>query len=142
MIQPCRREPRSARFTRRACREQAAFGISRASHQPRKTDLTKLESSRARLGRCHTKGNGTVESVGGAVPESASSIEANSGVELVDGGKSLAMVVGETFARMPEWIRHDLGSKDLLSPARAEETLCAIVIAALSDKAETGAIAA
>lgn len=83
-----------------------------------------------------------MESVGGSVPESASSIETIEGVELGGGGKSLGSLVGELFARMPEWIRHDLASKDVLARARAEETLTAILIAALSDKAETGAIAA
>lgn len=82
-----------------------------------------------------------MESTGGNVPALASSTEA-AGTKLTYGDKSLVSVVGETFARMPEWIRHDLGPKDLLARARAEETLCAIVIAALSDKAEKDALAA
>jgi hypothetical protein len=35
------------------------------------------------------------------------------------------------LARTPEWIRHDLGSKDLTSRERAQEALAAMIAAAI-----------
>lgn len=40
-------------------------------------------------------------------------------------------VVRELLARAPEWVRVDLASKDAMARARAEETLAAMIEAAL-----------
>jgi hypothetical protein len=44
---------------------------------------------------------------------------------------NVAEVVRELLARAPEWVRVDLASKDAMARARAEETLAAIIEAAL-----------
>jgi hypothetical protein len=41
-------------------------------------------------------------------------------------------VVRELLARAPEWVRVDLASKDAMARARAEETLAAMIEAALN----------
>lgn len=43
----------------------------------------------------------------------------------------VAEVVRELLARAPEWVRVDLASKDAMARARAEETLAAMIEAAL-----------
>ncbi len=45
---------------------------------------------------------------------------------------SLASMIG----KLPDWIRHDLASKDKTLRARAEETLLAMIEAAVADHAE------
>lgn len=42
--------------------------------------------------------------------------------------------VGPLLARMPEWVRHDLGSKEAHVRARAEESLAMMIEAALRDQ--------
>ncbi|WP_181008480.1 hypothetical protein [Sphingomonas montanisoli] len=39
----------------------------------------------------------------------------------------------EKLSQLPEWLRHDLSSKDETIRARAEETLAAILAAALKE---------
>lgn len=53
----------------------------------------------------------------------------------------IAGVVGRLLARTPEWVRHDLGSKDALARERAEETLALMIEAALRDDAAPQAVA-
>jgi hypothetical protein len=48
--------------------------------------------------------------------------------------QAIVDVVAAVLARAPEWIRQDLAGKDAASRARAEETLAAMIAAAL----ETG----
>jgi hypothetical protein len=43
------------------------------------------------------------------------------------------------IARLPEWLRHDLAAKDSAVRLRAEESLAAILIAALDAEAKGGA---
>lgn len=43
----------------------------------------------------------------------------------------LAKAAAGAVQHMPEWVRHDLASKEPLVRERAEETLAAIIIAAL-----------
>lgn len=40
-------------------------------------------------------------------------------------------IVLKTVTRLPDWIRHDLGSKDSAVRLRAEETLAAMIVNAL-----------
>lgn len=40
-------------------------------------------------------------------------------------------LVGHIVARIPQWIRHDLVSKDAVVRLRAEETLAAMIVNAL-----------
>jgi hypothetical protein len=47
-------------------------------------------------------------------------------------GADIAAVVRELLARAPEWVRIDLASKDATTRARAEETLAAMIEAALN----------
>lgn len=42
-------------------------------------------------------------------------------------------IVAKTVARMPEWIRHDLTVKDSAVRVRAEESLAAMLVAALEN---------
>jgi hypothetical protein len=42
------------------------------------------------------------------------------------------------LARLPEWLRHDLAAKDSAVRLRAEESLAAILIAALDAEADGG----
>jgi len=42
--------------------------------------------------------------------------------------------VRELLGRAPEWIRHDLASKDPHARARAEDTLAAMIGAALAER--------
>lgn len=44
----------------------------------------------------------------------------------------VAEVVRGLLARAPEWVRVDLASKDTMARARAEETLAAMIEAALN----------
>lgn len=37
--------------------------------------------------------------------------------------------------RLPNWVRHDLGSKDAAARLRAEETLAAMIVSALGETA-------
>ena len=46
--------------------------------------------------------------------------------------EELANIVSAVVARLPEWIRSDLASKDASARERAEETLAAMVVAAAS----------
>lgn len=41
-------------------------------------------------------------------------------------------LVTRVIARTPQWLRHDLSSKDLSARGRAEETLAAMIVDALS----------
>lgn len=50
----------------------------------------------------------------------------------------ITTLVTSVLARAPEWIRKDLAAKDPLSRARAEETLAALITAALMEE-ESGA---
>jgi hypothetical protein len=43
----------------------------------------------------------------------------------------LTPVILQAIARAPQWVRHDLGSKDPVICVRAEETLAAQIAAAL-----------
>jgi hypothetical protein len=49
---------------------------------------------------------------------------------------SLQATITAVLARAPEWIRHDLVSKEPGARARAEETLAAMVANALSQAAQ------
>lgn len=44
----------------------------------------------------------------------------------------IGTVMRELLARAPEWIRTDLASKDAMARSRAEETLAAMIEAALN----------
>jgi hypothetical protein len=44
---------------------------------------------------------------------------------------NLQNLIEDALRRAPEWIRHDLMSKDKALQARAEETLAAMIAAAL-----------
>lgn len=46
--------------------------------------------------------------------------------------EDLAGIVSGVVTRLPQWVRTDLASKDASARARAEETLAAMVIAAVS----------
>lgn len=46
--------------------------------------------------------------------------------------EDLASVVSGVAARLPEWLRADLASKDVGARQRAEETLAAMIVAAAS----------
>jgi hypothetical protein len=41
-------------------------------------------------------------------------------------------LITRVIARAPQWLRHDLSSKDLSARGRAEETLVAMIVDALS----------
>ncbi|WP_177204129.1 DUF6771 family protein [Sphingobium sp. AP50] len=41
-------------------------------------------------------------------------------------------LISRIIARAPQWLRHDLSSKDLNVRGRAEETLAAMIVDALS----------
>jgi hypothetical protein len=43
--------------------------------------------------------------------------------------------VADILSRTPEWIRHDLAAKDVAARLRAEETLAAMIAAAVSGDA-------
>lgn len=43
-----------------------------------------------------------------------------------------AAIIAAVLANAPQWIRHDLGSVDALLRVRAEESLAAMIAAALS----------
>ncbi len=47
--------------------------------------------------------------------------------------ETLQATVNAIIARAPEWIRHDLASKDQNSRTRAEETLAAMITNALAE---------
>ena len=49
------------------------------------------------------------------------------------GGNEIKQAIAATVARIPEWVRHDLAAKDLAARNRAEETLAAILLAAIRD---------
>jgi len=40
-------------------------------------------------------------------------------------------LIVHTVTRLPQWIRHDLSSKDIAIRSRAEETLAAVIVNAL-----------
>lgn len=44
---------------------------------------------------------------------------------------AIPQVVLQTVTRVPDWIRHDLNSKDATLRLRAEETLAAILVSAI-----------
>jgi hypothetical protein len=46
---------------------------------------------------------------------------------------TLQATVTAILSRVPEWVRHDLASKDQSSRTRAEETLAAMIANALAD---------
>jgi hypothetical protein len=46
---------------------------------------------------------------------------------------TLQATITATVARAPEWVRHDLVSKEPAARARAEETLAAIIANALAE---------
>ncbi|WP_375429424.1 hypothetical protein [uncultured Sphingomonas sp.] len=46
--------------------------------------------------------------------------------------EELAGIVAGVAARLPEWVRTDLASKDASARERAEETLAAMIVAATS----------
>jgi hypothetical protein len=46
--------------------------------------------------------------------------------------EELAGIVSGVVARLPEWVRTDLASKDASARERAEETLAAMIVAAAS----------
>lgn len=46
--------------------------------------------------------------------------------------EDLAGIVAGVVARLPEWVRSDLASKDASARERAEETLAAMIVAAAS----------
>ena len=46
--------------------------------------------------------------------------------------EELAGIVAGVVARLPEWVRTDLASKDASVRQRAEETLAAMIVAAAS----------
>ena len=45
----------------------------------------------------------------------------------------LTQRIGAAVAKLPEWLRHDLALADKAARERAEETLAAIIAAALSE---------
>lgn len=45
-------------------------------------------------------------------------------------------LIADVVHRTPEWVRHDLVSKDPAGRQRAEEALAAMIAAALTDEAE------
>jgi hypothetical protein len=45
-------------------------------------------------------------------------------------GETIATPVRDLLARMPEWVRTDLASKDAMTRLRAEDTLAAMIEAA------------
>jgi hypothetical protein len=47
--------------------------------------------------------------------------------------EDIQTTVNAVLAKVPEWIRHELASKDALTRARAEEALAAMVASALTD---------
>lgn len=48
---------------------------------------------------------------------------------------ALNRMIAEALARLPEWIRHDLGAKDAALRARAEETLAAMIASSIEGEA-------
>jgi hypothetical protein len=58
------------------------------------------------------------------------------------GSRSLGDTALEVLARAPEWLRHDLSSKDHQTRARAEETLAAMISAAWEEHDASDPIAA
>jgi hypothetical protein len=50
------------------------------------------------------------------------------------------MSLANMIAKLPDWIRHDLASKDKILRARAEETLLAMIEAAVTDTADPDAV--
>lgn len=55
--------------------------------------------------------------------------------------EDLVGVVSGVVARLPEWVRSDLASKDLSARERAEETLAAMIVAAASASASASTAA-
>ena len=49
----------------------------------------------------------------------------------------LTKMIETVLARAPEWVRHDLTAKDTQVRSRAEETLAAMISAALGGSAAT-----
>lgn len=45
----------------------------------------------------------------------------------------LTTTILQVIERAPQWVRHDLEAKDAINRARAEETLAAMISAALQD---------
>jgi hypothetical protein len=56
--------------------------------------------------------------------------------------RSIGDVALEVLTRAPEWLRHDLSSKDQQARARAEETLAAMISAAWEENMTDDSIAA
>lgn len=50
----------------------------------------------------------------------------------------LAATILQVIERAPKWVRHDLESKDEVIRARAEETLAAMIAAALAEYPSSG----
>lgn len=50
--------------------------------------------------------------------------------------EELGRVISAAVARIPEWVRSELGSKDVVLRTRAEETLAFMIAGALADSAE------
>ncbi len=48
-------------------------------------------------------------------------------------GEALIAIVAEVLRHAPEWLRHDLGAREPSARLRAEETLAAMIAAALAD---------
>ncbi len=46
--------------------------------------------------------------------------------------QEISELVARVIARAPQWLRHDLSSKDVSVRGRAEETLAAMIVDALS----------
>lgn len=46
--------------------------------------------------------------------------------------QEISELVARVIARAPQWLRHDLSSKDVSVRGRAEETLVAMIVDALS----------
>lgn len=44
---------------------------------------------------------------------------------------AMKSIVADLLSRTPEWIRHDLDTKDATARLRAEETLAAMIVAAV-----------
>lgn len=46
--------------------------------------------------------------------------------------QNISELISRVISRMPQWLRNDLSAKDLNARGRAEETLAAMVVDALS----------
>ena len=49
--------------------------------------------------------------------------------------EDIQTVVNTAIAKMPQWLRHDLASKDAAARERAEEALAAMIASALAEPA-------